>query len=126
VLAKDKIKIEITASREGRIILKKRKYGWLQPTNAVQVAQSLLKMDKMDFQLGHQKEALKGTRVLEKMLCGYLLPKINEQSHSKYSVVEEMEQHLQKLLDHTNYVLTLLVPEKRVRLAIESTSIKKK
>jgi hypothetical protein len=105
--------------------LKKTKYGWLQPTNAVQVAQSLLKMDKTDFQLMHQQEALKGIRVLEKMLCGYLLPKSNEQSHSKYSVIEEMEQHLKKLLDHTNYVLTLLMPEKRVRLAVESTYLKR-
>jgi hypothetical protein len=106
-------------------MLKKTKYGWLQPTNAVQVAQSLLKMDKVDFQLRHQQDALNGIRVLEKMLCGYLLPKSNEQSNSKHSVIEQMEQHLQKLLDQTNYVLTFLVPDKRVRLAVESTSVKK-
>jgi hypothetical protein len=55
-------------------MLKKTKYGWLQPTNAVQVAQSLLKTDKTDFQLRHQQEAFKGICVLEKLLCGYLLP----------------------------------------------------
>lgn len=105
--------------------MEKIKYGWLQPANVAQVAKSLLKMDKADFQMRYQQEAFKGIRALEEMLCWYLLPTNNERSYSKYSMVEEAEQHLQNLLGQVQYLLTLLVPEKRVRLALESTSLKK-
>lgn len=103
----------------------KVKYGWLQPTNVVQVAQLLLKMDKADFQLSHQGEALTRMCTLEETLCDYLLPRNNERSYSKYSIVEEMEQHMQNLLNQTSYLLALLVPEKRIEIATKSTFVKK-
>jgi hypothetical protein len=96
---------------------KKRGYSWLLPTNVVPVAKALLQADSSDFQPRYQKEAWTSLLVLEKTLCQYVLPNGCERVDSTYSVVEELDRHLEHLIDRTNHVLGLLMPEKRISLA---------
>jgi hypothetical protein len=91
------------------------RYAWLQPTNVVKVAQQLLQMDKGAFEQAYQQEVTSQLIHLEQALYQYLFPEQREYLY-KRSPIEEIEQHLQKLMRCTQHLLSILTPEKKTQL----------